>query len=184
MKTIVEEAEFSVSAKADKEFLDYFKEESMGVLCNPRCGSCKCSSCPIGAKEMSLKDEREYEKLKSLMVLDTVGTEVDPGPYWVSELPWTIDKSKLINNKPAVLGVMQSTITKLSKDPLWRKTYDQQLMDLIEKWFAREVSEEELETWVANGGVAYYLSNQIAVKSKRNQTIRPKFRLTRSFGSG
>ena len=99
MKTIVKEAEFSVNAKADKDFLDYFKEESIGVLCNPRCGSCKCGSCPIGAKEMSLKDEREYEKFKSLMVLDTVGTEVDPGPYWVSELPWTVDKSKLINNK-------------------------------------------------------------------------------------
>ena len=51
MRTIVKEADFSVRAKADKEFIDYFKEDSIGVHCNPRCGSCKCETCPIGAKE-------------------------------------------------------------------------------------------------------------------------------------
>ena len=170
MRTIVKEADFSVRAKADKEFIDYFKEDSIGVHCNPRCGSCKCGTCPIGAKEMSLKDEREYERFKSLMVLDTVGTEVDPGPYWVSELPWTVDRYKLINNKPAVLGVMRSTIKKLDKDPLWREIYDKQLMDLIEKGFAREVSDEEVESWIENGGVTYYISHQIAVNPSSNST--------------
>ena len=34
-----------------------------------------------GAKQMSIKDEKEYEKFKSLMHLDDFGTEQDPGPY-------------------------------------------------------------------------------------------------------
>ena len=55
---------------------------------------------------MSIKDERDYNLFKSLMELDKVGTEEDPGPFWVSKFPWTVDKSELINNKAAVLGVM------------------------------------------------------------------------------
>ena len=90
---------------------------------------------PANVKHVLLvprKDEREYEIFKSLIILDTVGTEVDPGPYWVSELPWTVDRYKLINNKPALLGVIRLTIKKLDKDTLWREIYDKQLMDLIE----------------------------------------------------
>ena len=65
---------------------------------------------------MSIKDERDYEHFKSLMVLDKVGTEEDKGPFWVSKFPWTVDKSILINNKAAVLGVMNSTLRKLERN--------------------------------------------------------------------
>ena len=84
---MVKEASFTSTAKTDKEFLEFFHEENIGVECNPRCGGCKCGKCPTGAKQMSIKDEREYEKFKSLMHLDEFGTEQDPGPYWVSNLP-------------------------------------------------------------------------------------------------
>ena len=42
------------SAKTEKEFLDYFKEESIGVSCVLSCGGCKCGCCPTGAMLMSL----------------------------------------------------------------------------------------------------------------------------------
>ena len=93
---------------------------------------------------MSIKDERDYTNVKNLMHLDQEGSANDPGPYWVSSLPWTLDKAELIDNKPAVLGVMNSTIRKLSKDPKWKKTYENQLLDLVQKGYAREVPEEEL----------------------------------------
>ena len=37
---------------------DFYRNESMGVDCNPKCGGCKCGECPIGGKQFSLKEER------------------------------------------------------------------------------------------------------------------------------
>ena len=53
---------------------------------------------------MTIKEERQYKNFKSLMDLDPVETEDDPGPYWVSKLPWTKRKEELVINKPAVLS--------------------------------------------------------------------------------
>ena len=33
--------------------------ESMGVQCEPRCGNCRCGTCPIGGKPYTIKEERE-----------------------------------------------------------------------------------------------------------------------------
>ena len=93
---------------------------------------------------MTIKDERDYENFKSLMHLDSKGTASDPGPYWVSSFPWIRDKTELIDNKPAVLGVMNSTMKKLSRDPAWKEIYEAQLLDLVKRGFAREVKQEGL----------------------------------------
>ena len=70
---------------------------------------------------MSLKHEKEYEYFKSVMVLDKKGTETDQGPYWVTKQPWIKDRETLVDNRAAVLGVMNSTMRKLSKNPNWRE---------------------------------------------------------------
>ena len=182
MKVTVKEASFTATAKTDCEFLDFFKEESIGVECQPKCGGCRCGKCPTGSKAMTLKEERDYKKFQSLMSLDPLGSESDPGPYWVSELPWTVDKSKLINNQPAVLGVMNSTVKKLAKDPVWENTYNEQLRNLIDKNFAREVSEEELSNWIADGGSIYYISHQMVVQPLSASTpIRVVFNSSQRF---
>ena len=182
MKVIVKEASFTATAKTDREFLDFFKEESIGVECQPRCGGCRCGKCPTGSKAMTIKEEKDYKKFQSLMSLDPLGTESDPGPYWVSELPWTVDKSKLANNRSAVLGVMKSTVGKLSKDPSWEKTYNEQLRNLIDRNFAREVSEEELANWIAGGGSTYYISHQLVVQPLSSSTpIRVVFNSSQRF---
>ena len=49
------------------------------------------------------------EHFKSLMYLEEQGTVTDPGPYWVTKQPWKVSKETLVDNKPAVLGVMNST---------------------------------------------------------------------------
>ena len=157
MRTLIKDAVFTLSAKADREFLNYFKEESIGVECNPRCGGCKCRKCATGAKQMSIRDERLYEGFKKLMHLDSEGTVVDPGPYWVSKLPWTLDRNKLVDNRPAVLGVMNSTLKKLGRDPSWKTVYESQLLDLVDKGFAREVPLVELNDWIRGGGKVYYI---------------------------
>ena len=170
LRTVVKEVAYTATARTEKEFLEYFKEENIGVECRPKCGGCKCGKCPTGAKRMSIKDERDYEHFKTLMYLDQEGSVNDPGPYWVSSLPWTLEKAVLIDNKPAVLGVMNSTMRKLSRDTEWKRIYENQLLDLVKKGFAREVPEEELENWVKKGGKVYYISHQMALNPGSKST--------------
>ena len=65
------------------------------------------------------------------------GTSSDPGPYWRTKYPWNVDRHKLIDNLPAVLGVMQATKCKLKKDPHWEQVYESQLQELINKGYAK-----------------------------------------------
>ena len=170
MRTVVKEAAYTLSTRSDREFLNYFQEESIGVECNPKCGGCRCGKCATGAKQMSIRDERLYDSFKELMHLDLEGSSIDPGPYWVSRLPWILDKNKLTNNKPAVLGVMNSTMRKLSRDPNWKAVYESQLRDLLDKGFAREVSSDELNDWIKGGGKHYFIAHQVALNPDSKST--------------
>ena len=95
MRASVLEATYVSNSKSEREFLDFFKEEMIGAECTPRCGGCRCGRCASGAKQMSLKDEKNLEHFKSLMYLDRHGTEKDPGPYWVTSFPWVKNKEDL-----------------------------------------------------------------------------------------
>ena len=182
LRAVVKEAVYTTPSKTEKDFLEFFKEESIGVECSPRCGGCLCGKCATGSKQMSLKDEKEYEHFRSLMVLDEEGSKSDPGPYWVTKQPWLLDKNTLVNNKPAVLGVMNSTMKKLNKEPQWRNIYECQLLDLIDRGFAREVSEAELDDWIWKGGACYYISHQVAVNPTSKSTpVRVVFNSSQKF---
>ena len=78
------------TALSDREILRYFKEEQIGVECSPKCGSCACGKCAIGDQLMSIQEEKAYSRFRSNMVLDKVGTEEDPGPYWRTTYPWVV----------------------------------------------------------------------------------------------
>ena len=170
MRAAVKSATQVASARTEKDFLDFFKEDNIGVGCNPKCGGCRCGQCPVGAKPMSLKDEREYEKFKSNLTYEEQGTQDDPGPYWRTSYPWNIDKRELVDNVAAVLGVMNATKRKLKKDPLWEEVYETQLRDLISRGFAREVSEDEVKNWKKDGGRCYYIAHQMALNPGSKST--------------
>lgn len=38
-----------------QEKFNFDSIEDMGAELNPKCGSCKCSKCPLGAKDFTLK---------------------------------------------------------------------------------------------------------------------------------
>ena len=109
---------------------------------------------------MSIKEEKEYELIRSNLLYDAVGTVDDPGPFWRSSLPWTVDRRNLGNNRSVVLGTLNATLRKLNKDPVWRQCYEDQLKVLLDQGFARKVSQEELDSWVNSGKKAYYISHQ------------------------
>ena len=170
MKVSVQEATYSTPMRTDKEILNFFNEEQIGVHCEPRCGDCRCGSCALGSKQMSIREEKDYDRFKSLMFLDEVGTCEDPGPYWRTEFPWTIEPEDLIDNKAAVAAVMHATERKLDKNPIWRQKYEEQLLALVEKKFAREITLAEIENWKKNGGKTYYIAHQMVVNMQSKST--------------
>ena len=144
LRAVVKSATLKGSSKLDKEILDLLLEGKIGVDCNLKCNGCQCGQCPVGNKSMSLHDEREYYKFRSNLIYDETGTDTDPGPYWRTRLPWNIDRNELVDNKAAVIAVMNSTKRKLKRDTNWEEVYETQLKKLIDKGFAREVSQQEL----------------------------------------
>ncbi|KAL1250804.1 hypothetical protein QQF64_018600 [Cirrhinus molitorella] len=56
--------EFKAETKntvAGREFLNWWKWDSIGTACEPKCGGCKCGNCQTGGKEITLSKERELE---------------------------------------------------------------------------------------------------------------------------
>ena len=74
-----------------------------------------------------------------------------------------------MDNKAAVLAVMNSTKRKLKKDALWEEVYEQQLRDLVTNGYAREISQEELDSWINSGGKIFYMAHQAALWPKLDQ---------------
>ena len=138
--------------------------------CKPKCGGCQCGKCTMGSKQMSLNDKREYERFKHNLKYEPQGTTADPGPYWRTSYPWNVDKHQLINNLPAVKGIMEATKRKLKKDANREDVYEQQLKELLEKGYAREVLEEEIEKWTSGGGKCYYIAHQMVINPGSKST--------------
>ena len=125
--------------KSDREILDFFEYEDVGVQSEGR------------RKALTIKDQREYKKFKDNMIYEESGTEIDPGPYWRITYPWEKPREAMPDNYMAVFGVMQSTARKLEKNEEWRRIYEKQLLDLVENRFAREIRDEELIQWKRDG---------------------------------
>lgn len=51
---------------------DFFTIENLGVECTPRCGGCKCGKCPLGAKNYSLKEEKELQLIEENLKFNDV----------------------------------------------------------------------------------------------------------------
>ena len=170
MRAAVKSATMLNSKKVEKSFMDYLQVDDIGVDCNPRCGGCRCGQCAIGAKSMSLQQERDYQKFCDNLSYNKDGTAEDPGPYWETSLPWVKDRHDMADNKAAVLAVMNCTKRKLKKDFLWEQVYEQQLQDLITNGYAREVPEVELENWIKGGGKVYFMAHQMAPNPQSKTT--------------
>ena len=61
MKNTLRQATYMTPMRSEKGILNFFEEEKIGVHCEPGCGDCRCGTCALGAKQMSIHDEKEYE---------------------------------------------------------------------------------------------------------------------------
>ena len=94
MRAVMREVTHTHTAKTDKEILEFFKEESIGAECSPKCGGCLCGKFSFWGKQMSLEDEKDYNLFIDHMRHDREGTSIDPGYLF---LGWFQKKIFLIN---------------------------------------------------------------------------------------
>ena len=88
----------------------------------------------------------------------------------MSKLPWAIDKKSMPNNLAAVIGVMKATKRKFQQDPDWENVYETQLKALIERGFAREILDSDLQKWKDDGNPVYYIAHQMVIQPESVST--------------
>ncbi len=45
------------STVVGREFLDWWRWDSIGAACEPMCGGCRCGNCQPGGKDMTLSEK-------------------------------------------------------------------------------------------------------------------------------
>ena len=83
--------------------------ESLGVQSIPKCGSCKCESCPVGGKPYSLREDRELKMIENNLEFH--------GDHWVAGYSWKKDPNMLPNNYDYALKRLVSSDQSLRRDP-------------------------------------------------------------------
>ncbi len=116
----------SNTATSSRDFLKWWKWESIGAACEPRCGGCRCGNCQPGGKEMTLAEEREMEIVRNGLMYVT-GDHHSPEPHWHAKYPWTEDPASLPNNKRAVEATFLRTEKQLAKEPEWTPSFGKNL---------------------------------------------------------
>ena len=138
---------------------EFFTIESLGVECNPKCGSCRCGKCAIGGKNYTLKEERELALIKNNL------TFVDD--HWEVVYPWVKDPKCLPNNKWVVMKKLLQTEKRLYKDYNWRITYSKQMDNMVERNVARKLTPQEISNYQ---GPVHYISHHAVVKNGSHTT--------------
>ncbi|XP_070411564.1 uncharacterized protein [Nothobranchius furzeri] len=138
------------TSATSKYFLDWWRWDSIGAACEPKCGGCRCGNCQPGGKEITLAEERELEVIRggfTYIMKDSHSEE----PHWHAKYPWIDDLTSLPNNKKGVQATFFRTKKQLDKEPEWKVAYAAQLHEMIDRGAAVRLSTDALSNW--NGPV-------------------------------
>ena len=149
---------------------DFYENESLGISCQPKCGSCKCGECPVGGKQYTLQQERELAMIECNLRLEDGA--------WHVGYPWKRSPEELPNNYHSALGMLKSTEKRLSKDEELAKMYQRQIDDMLERGVARKLSEEEMQTYT---GPVYYISHHEVLSDSESTPCRLVFNSSAKF---
>ena len=139
----------------------FYSIESLGVMCQPRCGSCRCGKCHPGGKDMSLKDEQEHDLIESKITFD-----VESG-RWVAAYPWIKEPKLLTNNRSIAAAILRSTERRLLRNSEQAALYSRQIQDMLDRGAARKVTEEELSRYK---GTKFYIAHHAVLKPESKST--------------
>lgn len=143
---------------SNQDFLKWWKWDSIGAACEPRCGGCRCGNCQPGGKEMTLAEERELEVVREGLTYVTEDHH-SKGSHWHAKYPWLEDPASLPNNRKAVEATFLRTEKQLSKEPEWKIAYAAQVHDMVARGAAVKLSEDVITSW---DGPVWYVSHLIA----------------------
>ena len=144
---------------------DFYNIEAMGVICSPKCGSCKCGQCPIGGKNFTLREERELKLIED-------GLQ-HMGDHWVASYPWIRSPLELPDNYSFALARLKSLEKGLLKNPEHCKVYQEQMDDMITRKVAHRLTEKDIKEY---SGPVYYIAHHAVWKHESSSTpCRPVF---------
>ena len=138
---------------------DFYKIETMGVECSPKCGNCRCGHCPIGGKDYTIKEEQELK-----LIEDNLTYKHD---HWEAQYPWIKDPAELPDNRTAAMGKLKATERRLAKNPEQAEIYQKQIDDMVSRDVARKLSEEEE---VKYRGPIHYISHHEVLRPDSKST--------------
>ena len=140
---------------------DFYSIERLRVDCLPRCGSYKCGQCHPGGKDMTLKEEREYNLIEEKLVYKPDQRK------WEAGYPWIKDPRSLPDNKAYVLGTLKSTEKRLKRFPEHAKVYQNKIEDMIKKEAARKLTRQDMDDYC---GPKFYISYHEVHKPESKST--------------
>ena len=157
------------SAVVSEEY--FLQSESMGTLVEPRCGGCRCGTCPVPGSLYSHREQQEYDKIQKNLFYD------DESRCWYTEYPWKRDRSVLPRNDKQALQSLLTLEKYLQKNPDLAVDFRNQIDQMVERGAAVVLSDKQLQSWK---GPYYYLP-VLGVKGKKKQ-LRVVFDASRKQG--
>ena len=157
-KHVAAKVQESRTSSTNRDFLDWWKWDSIGAACEPKCGGCRCGNCQPGGKEITLAEERELEVVKEGLTYVT-GDRHSKDPHWHASYPWLEDPASLPNNKRTVEATFLRMERQLSREPEWKSAYTAQVHDMVDRGAAIKLSEDMIRNWE---GPVWYVSHLIA----------------------
>ncbi len=164
--TRMEEVTLSSTTVTNKEVFEWFKWDSIGAACDPKCGSCKCSKCPPGGKEMTLGEEKDLEKIKDCLSYVLADKHSD-APHWDAAYPWKVSPAILPDNRRAVEATFLNTEARLGREPVWKAAYGEQIREMVSRGAAIELTKEKIKGW---NGPFWYISHLVAPNPHSSST--------------
>lgn len=127
-------------------FLEWWRWDSIGAVCEPKCRGCWCGNCQPGGKEMTLAEERELEVVKEGLAY-VMSDDHSKEPHWHAKYPWLEDPASLPNNRGAVEAIYLRMEKQLAKAPEWKSAYKAQVHDMVNRGAAIKLTKEQITTW-------------------------------------
>ena len=131
-------------------FEEFQSIESLGVVCSPKFGGCRCGTCQTGGKDMTIVEEKEYEMIRSGLSFNQATGK------WLANYPWIVAPNCLPDNMHFAYATLMSTEKRLAKNPLYAETYQAQIGAMLKREVARRISDHELQEYT---GAKFYISH-------------------------
>lgn len=136
-------------------FFDWWRWDSIGPACEPKCGGCRCGKCQPGGKKMTLSKERALEVIRKGLTYVKADAHSSK-PHWDTVL---VDRKPGLNNRSGGEAIFLRTEKRLKREPEWKTAYRAQVHEMVESRAAKKLS---VETICCSKGLVRHVSYLVA----------------------